>query len=60
MREHGSGNAGATNMFRTFGWKPALFITLVDGYLLTLREIFRASLKADFPPLLVHCLGDHV
>ena len=30
IREHGSGNAGATNIFRTFGWKPALFVTLVD------------------------------
>ncbi len=30
IREHGSGNAGATNVFRTFGWKPALFVTLVD------------------------------
>ena len=30
VREHGSGNAGATNVFRTFGWKPALFVTLVD------------------------------
>jgi len=32
VREHGSGNAGATNVFRTFGWKPALFVTLVDGF----------------------------
>jgi len=32
IREHGSGNAGATNVFRTFGWKPALFVTLVDGF----------------------------
>jgi glycerol-3-phosphate acyltransferase PlsY len=30
IREHGSGNAGATNVFRTFGWKPALFVTIVD------------------------------
>jgi len=32
VREHGSGNAGATNVFRTFGWKPALFVTLVDVF----------------------------
>ena len=32
VREHGSGNAGATNIFRTFGWKPALFVTLVDVF----------------------------
>ncbi|MCK4577294.1 MAG: glycerol-3-phosphate acyltransferase, partial [Candidatus Marinimicrobia bacterium] len=30
IREHGSGNAGGTNVFRTLGWKPALFVTLVD------------------------------
>ncbi len=30
IREHGSGNAGATNVYRTLGWKPALFVTLVD------------------------------
>ena len=30
IRELGSGNAGATNIFRTFGWKPALVVTLVD------------------------------
>ena len=32
VRDHGSGNAGATNVFRTFGWKPALFVTLVDVF----------------------------
>ncbi len=32
IREHGSGNAGATNIFRTFGWKPALFVTAVDMF----------------------------
>jgi len=32
IREHGSGNAGATNVFRTFGWKPALFVTVIDVF----------------------------
>lgn len=32
VREHGSKNAGATNVFRTFGWKPALFVMLVDVF----------------------------
>ncbi|NQV42197.1 MAG: glycerol-3-phosphate 1-O-acyltransferase PlsY [Candidatus Marinimicrobia bacterium] len=32
IREHGSGNAGATNIFRTFGWKPALFVTMIDVF----------------------------
>jgi glycerol-3-phosphate acyltransferase PlsY len=30
IRNHGSGNAGATNIFRIMGWKPALFVVLVD------------------------------
>jgi glycerol-3-phosphate acyltransferase PlsY len=30
IREHGSGNAGGTNVFRVLGWKPALVVTLVD------------------------------
>lgn len=30
VRNHGSGNAGATNVFRVMGWKPALFVVLVD------------------------------
>ena len=32
IRQHGSGNAGATNIFRTFGWKPALFVTIIDVF----------------------------
>ncbi len=30
IREHGSGNAGATNVFRVLGWKPGVFVMLVD------------------------------
>ncbi len=30
IREHGSGNAGGTNVFRVLGWKPGLFVTLTD------------------------------
>lgn len=32
IREHGSGNAGGTNVFRVLGWKPALFVALVDVF----------------------------
>lgn len=30
IREHGSGNAGGTNVFRVLGWKHALVVVLVD------------------------------
>ena len=31
IREHGSGNAGGTNVFRVLGWKPALVVLIIDG-----------------------------
>jgi glycerol-3-phosphate acyltransferase PlsY len=30
VREHGSGNAGATNAIRVFGWKAGLIVMLID------------------------------
>ena len=31
VRGHGSGNPGATNMLRTFGWRPALAVLVLDA-----------------------------
>lgn len=31
IREHGSGNAGGTNVFRTLGWKWGLLVILLDA-----------------------------
>jgi glycerol-3-phosphate acyltransferase PlsY len=39
IRKEGSGNAGGTNVFRVLGWKPGLFVMLVDtlkGFVATL------------------------
>lgn len=30
IREHGSGNAGATNTFRILGWKPGIIVLAID------------------------------
>jgi glycerol-3-phosphate acyltransferase PlsY len=30
IRDYGSHNAGATNVFRVLGWKPGLFVIIVD------------------------------
>jgi glycerol-3-phosphate acyltransferase PlsY len=32
IREHGSGNAGATNVLRILGWKAALIVLLIDMF----------------------------
>lgn len=32
IREHGSGNAGATNVFRTLGWKAGTTVLLIDMF----------------------------
>ncbi len=52
IRNHGSKNAGATNVFRVMGWKPALIVVLIDmgkGLLSTL-VITRIALDAPVMP----------
>ena len=50
LREHGSGNLGATNVYRTLGWKVALVVFLLD------------VLKGALPVLIVRRfgVGDHL
>ncbi len=43
VREHGSGNAGATNVIRVLGWKtgiPVLLIDVFKGYLAASLPVF--------------------
>ena len=61
IRNHGSKNAGATNVFRVMGWKPALVVTLVDigkGTLsvLVIAKIGAGSIPLD-PTLVQICAG---
>lgn len=45
IRQHGSGNAGATNVLRTVGWRAALFVAAVD--------VGKGALAAGALPLLL-------
>ena len=43
VREHGSGNAGATNVIRVLGWKtgvPVLLIDILKGWMATMLPVF--------------------
>lgn len=43
VREHGSGNAGATNVIRVLGWKtgiPVLLIDIAKGWVATMLPVF--------------------
>ena len=56
IRNHGSRNAGATNVFRVMGWKSALFVTLVDmgkGTLAVLVISRLVSPTVTFDPIVV-------
>ena len=61
IREHGSGNAGGTNIFRVLGWKPALFVVLFDifkGWLpaaYLAKLYFEATLLPDLGLFQVLC-----
>ncbi|MEE9167951.1 MAG: glycerol-3-phosphate 1-O-acyltransferase PlsY [Candidatus Neomarinimicrobiota bacterium] len=44
IREHGSGNAGMTNILRVLGWKPAVVVGIGD--------VFKGWFATSFVPLL--------
>jgi glycerol-3-phosphate acyltransferase PlsY len=50
IRQHGSGNAGATNVFRVLGWKAGVLTTLVDAGKGVLAAGLIASIRLDDLP----------
>ena len=47
IREHGSGNAGATNVLRVMGWKLGVLVMIVDIGKGVIATLFIARLAAD-------------
>ncbi len=52
IRNHGSRNAGATNVYRVMGWKPALIVVLIDIGKGVLAALLVSKLRID--PLAWH------
>lgn len=60
IREHGSGNAGATNVFRVMGWKSGLIVLLIDitkGLIATLFIYKIAINSVPFEPVLIQIIA---
>ena len=51
IRNHGSKNAGATNVFRVMGWKPALVVFLIDAGKGVLAVLLISQIHFDTLPL---------
>lgn len=47
IRNHGSKNAGATNVFRVMGWKPALVVFLIDAGKGVLAVLLISQIRVD-------------
>ncbi|PLT29349.1 glycerol-3-phosphate 1-O-acyltransferase PlsY [Peribacillus deserti] len=52
IREHGSGNLGGTNTFRTLGKKAGMIVTMMDILKGTLATVLPVMLGVDIHPLL--------
>ncbi|MFQ6604547.1 MAG: glycerol-3-phosphate 1-O-acyltransferase PlsY, partial [Fidelibacterota bacterium] len=51
IRDHGSGNAGGTNVFRVLGWKPALVVVIVDVFKGWLPAAVLARIWLELTPI---------
>lgn len=51
IREHGSGNAGATNAIRVLGWKIGIIVIIVDVGKGVLATLLISQLRIDSVPL---------
>ncbi len=49
LRKYGSGNAGATNVYRVMGWKPALFVMCFDIAKGTIAVLFISQIHLGHP-----------
>jgi len=54
IREHGSGNAGGTNVMRVLGWKHGLFVILLDALKGVIPDFIMADCHSKtFLPLMI-------
>lgn len=51
IRKHGSGNAGATNVFRVLGWKTAFVVGIIDLFKGFAATVFISGIEFDYVPL---------
>jgi len=51
IREHGSGNAGATNVFRVLGWKTAFVVGIIDLIKGFAATVFISGIAFDSIPM---------
>jgi glycerol-3-phosphate acyltransferase PlsY len=51
IREHGSGNAGGTNVFRVLGWKPGVAVILIDILKGLIATVFAAKITLTALPV---------